>query len=79
MEETRGYYGKNVDEQTANWLQADGPFDIYDVTDSNSPRKVTGYLGALNQHYARYWIANYGMSGHKYRVEGKHFHATVNL
>lgn len=45
-----------------------GVWDIYDVTDPHKPEKKTGLVGAIGMRYALYYVANYGLGGHTYRI-----------
>lgn len=69
----KGYYGQYVSTQ-ANTLEIpnlDGAFDVIDVSDPRQPRRVTGQLACIGMRYALYYIANYGLHGHIYRIESR--------
>lgn len=72
----KGYYGRLVSAQ-ANAHEipnADGIFDIYDVSDPLKPIKKTGLVGSIGVRYALYYIANYGLGGHSYRIIDRRQH-----
>lgn len=69
----KGYYGRIVSTQ-ANTLSIpslDGTFDVVDISDPAKPKRVTGDLACIGMHYALYFIANYGLHGHVYRIEAR--------
>lgn len=67
----KGYHGAIVSAQAnRQGIPAfDGIWDVYDISVPGSPRKVTGLVGAIGMRYALYYVANYGMGGHTYRLE----------
>lgn len=69
----KGYYGQLVSAQANKQAipALDGTWDIFDVSVPSRPVKVTGNIGAVGMRYALYFVANYGMHGHTYRIEAR--------